>query len=242
MSVTSIDVPIVTAIDAAFDQGAALQLPEVCKTAALEQWLDTVADDLAEFGWTTQSITSLVPRELVGQLRQEVKTLHRSEAMDTAGIGRGTDHIQDRSVRRDQIAWLNGQTQAQGALFSLFDDIQAGLNQRLFLGLKRFEAHYATYEAGDFYRRHLDSFRGRSSRIISLVLYLNENWSLTDGGLLQVFNRENPNEVCGSVLPEAGRVAIFVSEDVPHEVLAAQRTRYSIACWFRRDPIQGIAI
>ncbi|BES71665.1 hypothetical protein RE428_26830 [Marinobacter nanhaiticus D15-8W] len=231
-----------TPIDTTFDHGAALQWPDADRATELEQWLDTVSDELAEFGWTTQSIASLVPTHLVGQLRQEVKTLHRCEAMDSAGIGRGKDHVQDRSVRRDQIAWLNGQTEAQRALFDLFEQIQAGLNQRLFLGLRRFEAHYATYEPGDFYRRHLDSFHGRSSRIISLVLYLNEDWVLTDGGLLQVFNRENPNEVCGSVLPEAGRVAIFVSEDMPHEVLAAQRTRYSIACWFRRDPIQGLAI
>ena len=104
MSVTPIDAAIITAFDAAFDQGAARQLTETGKAATLEQWLDTVADELAEFGWTTQSITSLVPSELVGQLRQEVKTLHRTEALDTAGIGRGTDHTQDRSVRRDQIA------------------------------------------------------------------------------------------------------------------------------------------
>lgn len=231
-----------------FDHSAALQMPVTESSVTLEQWLDTVADELAESGWTTQSITTLAPFNsggtfsLVETLRQEVMTLHRSDAMDNAGIGRGTDHTRDRSVRRDQIAWLNGQTPAQGALFELLEQIQTGLNQRLFLGLKRFEAHYATYERGDFYRRHVDSFRGRSSRIISLVLYLNENWSLTDGGLLQVFNPENPNEVCGSVLPEAGRIAMFVSEDMPHEVLPAQRTRYSIACWFRRDPIQGIAI
>lgn len=232
----------VTVVDAAFNHNAARELVENDQAISLECWLDTVADELAEFGWTTQSITELVPADLMAGLRQEVKTLHCTDAMDSAGIGRGTDHTRDRSVRRDQIAWLNGQTQVQSALFELFEHIRSGLNQRLFLGLKRFEAHYATYESGDFYRRHLDSFRGRSSRIISLVLYLNEGWALTDGGLLQVFNRENPNEVCGSVLPEVGRVALFVSEDVPHEVLPAQRTRYSIACWFRRDPIQGIAI
>ncbi|WP_227546084.1 2OG-Fe(II) oxygenase [Marinobacter fonticola] len=235
-------IPIETPIVLPFDDSAARSLPVIDQATVLDQWLDTVSDELAEFGWTQHSIEPLVSPGLLENLHQEVTTLHRTEAMKSAGVGRGADHVQDRSVRRDHIAWLHGETLAQQSLFVLFERIQVGLNQRLFLGLKRFEAHYATYEPGDFYRCHLDSFRGRSSRIVSLVLYLNEGWRLTDGGLLQVFNRDNPNEVCGSVLPEAGRVVLFVSEEVPHEVLPAQRTRHSIACWFRRDPIQGIAV
>ncbi len=35
------------------------------------------------------------------------------------------------------------------------------------------------------------------------------------------------------VLPESGTVALFLSEEVPHEVRAARRDRFSIAGWFR---------
>lgn len=229
---------------APFDSAAAtpLQLGTGHRHNAFESWLDTVAERLAEFGWTSQSLLEFLPDDLIDRLRREVTTLHRTESLEPAGVGRGRAHQRDRSVRRDRIAWINGQTDVQAALCEVFEAIQDGLNRRLFLGLKRFESHYATYEPGDFYRCHVDSFRGRESRIISLVLYLNEGWEASDGGELRIFNPENTDEVCATILPDAGQLALFVSEDIPHEVLMAQRTRYSVACWFRRDAIQGLAI
>ncbi|MGC8119079.1 2OG-Fe(II) oxygenase [Marinobacter sp. VGCF2001] len=202
-----------------------------------EGWLDELADRLCGNAWVDLDLTAHLPAGLVAALRHEVAILDRTEAMGRAGVGRGTDLIRDRSVRRDKIAWLDGYTMAQAELFRFFEVLRLGMNQRLFLGLKRFEAHYATYHSGDFYKRHLDSFRGRASRVISLVLYLNENWGLEDGGDLRVFSPDNEEQVIGMVRPEAGRAVLFLSEDIPHEVLPANRTRYSIACWFRRDEV-----
>ena len=208
-----------------------------------EDWLDELASGLSEHGWMSLDVGSRLGANLLAALKQEVQILDRTDAMKKAGIGRGNDLTRDRSVRRDKIAWLQGVTAPQAALFEFFEAIRQGLNQRLFLGLKRFETHYATYHSGDFYKQHLDSFKGRASRVVSLVLYLNEDWQAADGGALQVFNRDNDHEVCGTVLPEAGRMALFMSEEIPHEVLPANRTRYSLACWFRQDevplPLQG---
>ncbi|MGB1477985.1 MAG: 2OG-Fe(II) oxygenase [Marinobacter salsuginis] len=202
-----------------------------------EEWLDDLASGLSEHGWMSLDVRSRLGENLLAALKQEVQILDRTDAMKKAGIGRGNDLVRDRSVRRDKIAWLQGVTAPQAALFEFFETIRQGLNQRLFLGLKRFETHYATYQPGDFYKRHLDSFRGRASRVVSLVLYLNEDWQAADGGALQVFNRDNDQEVCGTLLPEAGRMALFMSEEIPHEVLPANRTRYSLACWFRQDEV-----
>lgn len=200
-------------------------------------WLDELAAGLCEHGWITFDVRERLGAPLLQALASEVVVLERADAMKRAGIGRGLDHVQDRSIRRDKIAWLQGITAPQQALFEFFDRIRVGLNQRLYLGLKRFETHYATFHSGDFYRRHLDSFQGRASRVVSLVLYLNEGWQSDDGGELRIFNRENDHEVCGLVLPEAGRMAVFLSEEVPHEVLPANRTRHSLACWFRQDEV-----
>ncbi|UZD67496.1 2OG-Fe(II) oxygenase [Marinobacter sp. AN1] len=209
-----------------------------------ETWLDTIAADLSERGWLNLDVRDYLGRALLAELRQEVEILEKTAAMERAGVGRGSDFTRDRSVRRDRIAWLNGQTPAQQQLFGFLEQVRVGLNRRLFLGLQRFEAHYASYQPGDFYRRHVDSFRGRASRVVSLVLYLNEGWRPEDGGELQVFNRESPEEICGRVQPDEGRVALFMSEEVPHEVLPAARTRHSIACWFRQDvvpvPLTGV--
>ncbi|MFW5825468.1 MAG: 2OG-Fe(II) oxygenase [Marinobacter sp.] len=207
-------------------------------------WLDDIAAGLSERGWLIRDARGRLGGDLLAALGQEVHILEKTAALERAGVGRGTDFTRDRAIRRDRIAWLNGQTPAQHQLFGFLEEIRVGLNRRLFLGLQRFEAHYASYRPGDFYRRHVDSFRGRASRVVSLVLYLNEDWQPEDGGQLQVFSRERPEEVCGTVMPEAGRVALFMSEEIPHEVLPARRTRHSIACWFRQDvvpvPLTGV--
>ncbi len=202
-----------------------------------ERWLDDLAEGLTEYGWMSLDVRDMLGSDLLAALKQEVQILDRTDAMHKAGIGRGNDLVRDRSVRRDRIAWLQGFTAPQAALFEFFEGIRTGLNQRLFLGLKRFETHYATYHPGDFYKRHLDSFQGRASRVVSLVLYLNDGWQPEDGGALQVFNRDSEHEVCGTVAPEMGRMAVFMSEEVPHEVLPANRTRHSLACWFRQDEV-----
>jgi SM-20-related protein len=234
--------PLITPLHSAEDAvaGSDVQLMGLApdqREALSEEWLDELASGLSEHGWMSVDARSWLGTNLLAALKQEVQILDRTDAMKKAGIGRGNDLVRDRSVRRDKIAWLQGVTAPQAALFEFFEMIRQGLNQRLFLGLKRFETHYATYHSGDFYRQHLDSFKGRASRVVSLVLYLNEEWQAADGGALQVFNRDNDYEVCGTVLPEAGRMALFMSEEIPHEVLPANRTRYSLACWFRQDEV-----
>ncbi|MBD3640962.1 MAG: 2OG-Fe(II) oxygenase [Marinobacter sp.] len=228
----SLEVDAVAGSDIALVHGKGTRASSVS-----EDWLDQLADGLSEYGWMSLDVRDRLGSGLLSALRDEVAILDRTDAMKTAGIGRGSDLVRDRAVRRDRIAWLQGITPPQAELFRFLDAIRCGLNQRLFLGLKRFETHYATYHPGDFYKRHLDSFRGRASRVVSLVLYLNEGWAAEDGGALQVFNRDNENEVCGMVIPEAGRMALFLSEEIPHEVLPANRTRYSLACWFRQDEV-----
>ncbi len=209
-------------------------------------WLDALADHLSEHAWMELELAARMPPGLLDALRNEVTALHNADAMRRAGVGRGDELIKDRSVRRDQIAWLEGVTEPQASLFRFLDELMVGLSRRMFLGLKRYEAHYATYQPGDFYKRHLDSFRGRASRMVSLVLYLNDDWCPEDGGELRVFSSEDDSDVTGLVRPESGRAALFLSEEVPHEVLPANRTRFSIACWFRQDevplPLQAVVV
>lgn len=218
------------AVVAGYDQVAVAGLID-------EQWLDELAHALSEQAWLALDLSARLPAGLLTALRNEVTLLHKTDAMNRAGIGRGADLVENRSVRRDRIAWLEGFSEPQALLFRFLEQLREALNQRLFLGLKRFEAHYATYQSGDFYKRHVDSFRGRASRVISLVLYLNDDWGLEDGGELRLFSPEDEASPVGLVRPEVGRAVLFLSEEMPHEVLPAKRTRYSIACWFRQDDV-----
>jgi SM-20-related protein len=65
-----------------------------------------------------------------------------------------------------------------------------------------------------------------------VVLYLNYGWQPDDGGEMLLY-REDEAEPFARVLPDMGRIAVFLSEEFPHEVRAAQRDRYSIAGWYR---------
>ena len=95
-----------------------------------------------------------------------------------------------------------------------------------------FESHFAHYAEGDFYKRHLDAFRGECNRVLSVVVYLNQNWQPDDGGELVIQVSDIEEDVI-KVTPAFGTMVVFLSEQFPHEVLPARCDRYSIAGWFR---------
>ncbi len=82
------------------------------------------------------------------------------------------------------------------------------------------------------YARHSDVLIGRRNRVLSTVLYLNENWQFSDGGELVLFAPEG-DAIIATVNPTFGKMIIFLSELFPHAVLAARKQRRSIAGWFR---------
>ncbi|MEH6367338.1 MAG: 2OG-Fe(II) oxygenase, partial [Pseudomonas marincola] len=94
-----------------------------------------------------------------------------------------------------------------------------------------YESHFAFYPAGAFYKKHLDRFRDDDRRTVSVVLYLNEQWQDDFGGELRLYL---PDGETRDVRPEAGSLVVFMSADMPHEVLPATRERLSLAGWFRR--------
>ena len=150
-----------------------------------------------------------------------------------AGIGREGDHQLNRFVRGDETRWLDSAEPAGGDFLAWMEQLRLGLNRRLFLGLFDYEAHYARYAPGAFYRRHLDAFEGGPrNRVLSTVLYLNPNWGPGDGGEMVIYGRDG-EAVIETVQPFYGRLAVFLSERFPHEVLPTNCSRYSIAGWFR---------
>ncbi len=75
------------------------------------------------------------------------------------------------------------------------------------------------------------SFVDNSRRKLSCVLYLNENWKPEEGGELRFYLDGNGAEF-EDVLPQGGRLVVFLSAQFVHEVLPAKRERLSIAGWF----------
>ena len=168
--------------------------------------------------------------------RQEVNQILSIDGFKTAsrfkkaGIGKAINHQVNEAVRGDEIRWIS-ETTAEAPLkiyLSRMKELMVHLNRTLFLSLKDIEAHITVYPPGTFYKRHLDQFRTDDHRKLSAICYLNEGWTENDGGQLRMHLASGAIDV----LPLAGRLAIFRSDQIEHEVLAGKRDRYSVTGWF----------
>ncbi len=149
-----------------------------------------------------------------------------------AQVGRGAAKQQIHSIRGDVIDWLDASNNIDQAYLAWMEELRMGLNAALYLGLFDYECHYAIYEAGDGYAKHSDVLNGKRNRILTTVLYLNEDWQRSDGGELVLFEPAG-DAVIATVNPTFGKMIIFLSDAFPHEVLISHSTRRSIAGWFR---------
>lgn len=209
---------------------AALSLAAGHGSPPADEWLfERIAQGIEAQGYAI--CPAALPMALAEQLQAEQLRLNAARYRE-AGVGRGDGFQTNPFVRSDEICWMSGESEAEQAWRQWAAALQRYLNRRLFLGLFSFESHYAHYRPGDFYRRHLDAFRGQANRVLSLVLYLNPGWDPKDGGELVVYRDEADREGT-RVVPLMATLVVFLSEEFPHEVLPAARDRYSVAGWFR---------
>jgi SM-20-related protein len=188
-----------------------------------------ITDDLVNQGYSIRP--AALPEDILSSLYAHQFELNTIKYTD-AGIGRREDFLRTEFVRTDEICWINGESDAGRKWIEWTARLQRFLNQRLFLGLFSFESHFAHYSPGSYYKRHYDAFRGETNRVLSVVTYLNPGWSQADGGELVIYNDDMDREGI-KVVPLYGTLVIFLSEEFPHEVLPANRDRYSVTGWFR---------
>ena len=196
---------------------------------------DAVAAQLRSHGFATAQQS--LPPELLARLDG---ACHDSVEFPfvPSGTGRVGARQPNASIRGDVILWLDGAKEIDRAYLALMEALRVALNEKLYLGLADYQGHYAIYESGAHYDRHLDSLAGKRNRLLSSVVYLNDGWALADGGELLLYRADAP-EVIARILPQPGLLVLFLSEEFPHEVLSATRARHSIAGWFSgrpRDP------
>lgn len=167
-------------------------------------------------------------------LRAEGERRRAAGGFARAGIGRSSERRTYDAIRSDDVLWLDEQAAqaAEAPYWAGMQVLRQALNRELFLGLRSSEFHYAHYPVGGFYKRHLDRFQDSDSRVLSCVLYLNEGWQETDGGQLRIWTGE---DAWLDVVPCGGRLVTFLSGQFWHEVQAAQRERWSLTGWMRRD-------
>lgn len=174
--------------------------------------------------------------EEVRQMRTILLEKYEEDNFKKAAIGNKLNETIEKTVRGDFILWLNEKDAgvAEKIFFSKINSLVEYLNRTCFLGILQKEFHYAVYPKGTFYKRHLDTFQNDDRRRLSLVCYLNdENWKPENGGELVIYNNENGIEVAKSIYPLPGRVVIFESQILEHEVKPVNTTRLSITGWLK---------
>ena len=177
---------------------------------------------------------SVIPNALNPELCHSLKiTAQTQRNYRYAGISKSPRKHLDSRRRRDKISWLKEDSASQSHYLNFMQKLQEQLNHQLYLGINYYESHFAIYEKGAFYEKHIDAFKGGKNRVITTVYYLNDAWDEKDGGELIMYNEEN--QYINTIMPLANTLVIFLSEKFPHEVLPANKPRLSIAGWFRID-------
>ncbi|SHN12321.1 SM-20-related protein [Cyclobacterium lianum] len=195
-----------------------------------------LAEELYEKGWSV--VDGYIADTFRKQLLKEQRELLQHGQFRHAGVGNGQNFAIKPEIRSDKVLWLDESelTPLQQKYWDTMEQLRADINQRCFLGLRAFESHFAMYPPGSFYLRHLDRFQNVQYRIVSVILYLNDDWSENDGGALRLyFTGSTGLEEYTDIFPLGGRLVVFLSGEILHEVLPTKKTRISITGWFKDE-------
>jgi len=182
---------------------------------------------IVEGFFTTQEVIAL---------RNSLLQKFEEDAFKKAAIGNRLNETIEKSVRGDFILWLNESetNSAEQSFFNRINEMVSYLNKTCFMGILHKEFHYALYPKGTFYKRHLDTFQNDDRRKLSMVCYLNEeDWQPEYGGELVLYLNENGKEVEKIIYPFPGRMVIFESQILEHEVKPVKQKRMSITGWLK---------
>lgn len=167
---------------------------------------------------------------LTANLKTNLENLYAGNQLRLAGTGNTiVDH--DKLFRSDIIHWLDkkNDNEFEKSFFKVMDEFIIYLNESCYAGIREYEFHYTLYPAGSFYKRHLDQFKNNDSRKYSMIIYLNVDWKLEDGGQLCIYHEDYEQNIA----PTNGKIVFFKSGELEHEVLITNKPRMSITGWLK---------
>nr|WP_233167004.1 2OG-Fe(II) oxygenase [Pedobacter sp. ASV2] len=195
----------------------------------MEKTFDTLIDSFIkdEVG-IAENFLSL---SLAAHLKQNLINLFKEEKLLSAGIGNNAVVTQNKLVRSDVIYWLDRKHNDphENDFFDLMDRFVLHLNNTCFTGITGYEFHYTLYESGAFYKKHIDQFKNNGSRQFSMIMYLNLDWKIEDGGELCIHHLNSLQNIA----PLNGKSVFFKSDQLAHEVLVTNTKRMSITGWLK---------
>lgn len=174
--------------------------------------------------------------EHIRQFRMQAENLAQADALKKAAIGQSADKMIAEGIRGDFIHWMDEKNprKTEAAFFEKVQNFMEYLNRTCYLGLDSFEFHYAYYPPGTWYKRHFDTFHHDDRRRFSMICYLQTAaWKPENGGALHIYIPTEMGEKTIEVAPQPGRVVIFDSRKLAHEVCEVVKDRWSITGWLK---------
>lgn len=171
------------------------------------------------------------PEEVLA-LRTSLLNKHEEDVFKKSAIGNKTNEIIKKAIRGDIILWIDESNinTAEALFFKKINDLKDYLNRTCFLGINQKEFHYAIYPKNTYYKRHLDTFMNDDRRRLSFVCYLNsEDWKPENGGELVLYLDDEEKVI----YPFPGKVVLFESQELEHEVKPVNTPRLSITGWLK---------
>lgn len=170
-------------------------------------------------------------KSLAGNLKENLLSLFGDQRFSHAGTGNNVTVAHDKLFRSDMIYWLDRShnNAFENQFFDLMDAFVIHLNETCYTRIKSYEFHYTVYEAGSFYKKHIDQFKNSDSRQYSMIMYLNDEWIDGDGGELSIHHADHIQHIS----PVNGKSIFFKSNELAHEVLITNKRRMSITGWLK---------
>jgi SM-20-related protein len=155
---------------------------------------------------------------------------HRSN-FSAAQIGLKDQKQRIQSIRGDHTLWIDPLRPPEAfiSLTTFLDTLREKMNEKFYLGLRQYECHLSFYPPGTFYSKHMDCFEKKSSRRLSFVFYLNQEWKEDDGGELVIYDKQG--STLKTCYPRPGAFVTFLSDEFPHEVKTSCKERRSFTGW-----------
>ena len=195
---------------------------------------------------------------LINDCLVEALSLNQENYMNIKGIGKETSYTINKEYRSDKSCWITPNLCQEKNLIGMKTLIKQIMSQvkewknsnsliQTLLGEKPndYSFQLALYEGnGAHYVKHLDSHRvSKTERKLTIIVYLND---CNDGGNLRLYHYDDNNNndtksklnhkddninQYTDVQPIAGRMVVFESEKIEHEVLPTFESRYALTVW-----------
>jgi len=165
-------------------------------------------------------------------------------------------------VRNDKIVWVDCFTENNDemqkelpkvtAFTKIFHGVASELKKELVVKMRvPSRCMLACYPgSGARYLAHRDNEAIRpsvyqNSREVTAILYINPDWKEGDGGELCAYLGAKSNDQDGDsatekriVEPKAGRLLLFDSKTLLHEVLPAKKSRFALTMWMVNESLE----